>query len=230
VLAVSDVDKQVMERDFQARRVWAIPTGVDLEYFTPRPGAVESNSLVFTGSMDWLPNEDALLFFAEHILDRVKARVPGVTVSIVGRKPSSRLLSALQRHPEMKILGRVDDIRPHIARHAAYIIPLRIGGGTRIKFYEAMAMGKAVISTGIGAEGLPVTHGEHVLLADTAEGFAGAVVAVLTDQALRARLERAGRAFVEEHCSWAKAASVFAEACRSVAASSAAQEDRPARP
>ncbi len=116
----------------------------------------------------------------------------------------------------MKILGRVADIRPHVARHAAYIIPLRIGGGTRIKFYEAMAMGKAVVSTSIGAEGLPVTHGEQVLLADRAEDFAAAVVRVLSDHALRARLEQASRRFVEERCSWKAAASVFADICRRV--------------
>ena len=216
VVAVSDVDKQVMEKEFQAEHVWAIPTGVDLEFFTPRQDTVEPNSLVFTGSMDWLPNEDALLFFAEHILGRIKASIPDVTVSIVGRKPSARLLERLKAYPEMKILGRVADIRPHVARHAAYIIPLRIGGGTRIKFYEAMAMGKAVVSTSIGAEGLPVTHGEQVLLADRAEDFAAAVVRVLSDHALRARLEQASRRFVEERCSWKAAASVFADICRRV--------------
>jgi glycosyltransferase involved in cell wall biosynthesis len=217
VVAVSDVDKQVMEREFQVKNVWAIPTGVDLEFFTPRQGQVRPHSLIFTGSMDWLPNEDALLYFAEQILGRVKASIPDVTVSIVGRKPSPRLLERLKAYPEMKIVGRVDDIRPHVAHHAAYIIPLRIGGGTRIKFYEAMAMGKAVVSTSIGAEGLPVIHGEHVLLADTAEDFAAAVVRVLSDHTLRAGLERAGRRFVEERCSWKVAASIFAEICRRVA-------------
>lgn len=219
VVAVSDVDKSTMEREFEVSNVHAIPTGVDLEYFTPRQDQVIPNSLVFTGSMDWLPNEDALLFFAEEILGRVKAKLPDVTLSIVGRKPSARLLERLQAYPEIKILGRVDDIRPHIGRHAAYIIPLRIGGGTRIKFYEAMAMGKAVVSTSIGAEGLPVTHGREVLLADTAEDFAASVVRVLSDQALRIRLEQASRTFVEAHCSWAQAATVFADIARRVAAS-----------
>lgn len=223
VVAVSDVDKQAMEREFKVKNVWAIPTGVDLEFFTPQPDRVKPNSLVFTGSMDWLPNEDALLYFAEEILGRVKASIPDVTVSIVGRKPRPRLLERLKAYPEMTVVGRVEDIRPHVAQHTAYIIPLRIGGGTRIKFYEAMAMGKAVVSTSIGAEGLPVTHGEHVLLADTAEDFAAAVVRVLSDHALRARLEGAARRFVEARCSWKAAASVFADICRRVVSLPAAR-------
>ena len=217
VVAVSDVDREVMEREYGLRHVYSIPTGVDTEYFRPWPGPEIPNSLVFTGSMDWLPNEDALTFFAQEILGRIKAKIPNVSLAVVGRKPSNRLLALLASYPEISVIGRVDDVRPYIARHAVYIIPLRIGGGTRIKFYEAMAMGKAVVSTRIGAEGLPVTHGENVVLADGAEGFAKAVVELLGDDKARDRLQTASREFVERHCSWAGAAAAFADVCRRVA-------------
>ncbi len=223
VIAVSDVDKRLMEREFGLRHVHSIPTGVDTEYFRPWPGPEIPNSLVFTGSMDWLPNEDALIFFAQEILGKIKVKIPNVSVSIVGRKPSRRLLDLLASYPEIRVVGRVDDVRPYIARHAVYIIPLRIGGGTRIKFYEAMAMGKPVVSTRIGAEGLPVTHGENVVLADGAEGFAEAVVGLLGDEKARRRLQAASREFVERDCGWEGAAAVFADVCRQVVRSGPAK-------
>lgn len=217
VIAVSEVDREVMQREFGATNVHAIPTGVDVDYFAPRDVDVLPNSLVFTGSMDWLPNEDALLFFAEEILPGISAVIPGVTISIVGRKPTPRLLDVLARHPQIRVIGRVEDIRPYVASHAVYIIPLRIGGGTRIKFYEAMAMGKAIVSTSVGAEGLPVVDGENVLIADRPQEFADAVIRLLGDAAERRRLGLAARHFVEANCSWEAAAGVFAEVCHRVA-------------
>lgn len=220
VVAVSAVDKEILEERFDARNVFSIPTGVDTHYFAPVNEPIREHSLVFTGSMDWLPNEDAVLFFAEEILGQVKEHVPAVTVTVVGRNPSRRLLRGVSRYPEINVVGSVPDIRPYVGRHALYVIPLRIGSGTRIKLYEAMAMGKAVVSTSIGAEGLPVTSGEHLVLADGPADFAAAVVRLLTDRAARMRIEVAARDFVERNFSWESAASVFADACRKVAAAS----------
>ena len=216
IVTVSEVDKRILETQYDAKNVFAIPTGVDTEYF--RPGAEQAidNSLVFTGSMDWLPNEDAVLFFAREILDKIKREVPDITLSVVGRNPSRRLLSELSRYPEIKVVGWVDDVRPHISQHALYVIPLRIGGGTRIKFYEAMAMGKAVVSTSVGAEGLPLTHGRNVVLADKPDEFATAVATLLKDVQARRRLEAAAREFVVEHCSWMRASQSFADICQEV--------------
>jgi|GEM_PF-39802 len=215
VVAVSEADQAVF-REFGARRVFAIPTAVDAEYFRPGSAVPDGARLVFTGSMDWLPNEDAILFFADEILPRIAARVPDVTLTVVGRSPSARLRRRLEQRPAVTITGRVEDIRPHVERAAVYVVPLRIGGGTRIKLYEAMAMGKAIVSTPVGAEGLPVRDAEHLLLADKPQAFADAVVELLVDPDRRLRLGRAARAFVESEGTWPAAAAAFAAACRAV--------------
>ncbi len=216
VVAVSDLDRQYMQTHYQAPRVFTIPTGVDTEYLAPRADEPEANRLIFVGSMDWLPNEDAILFFAQQVLPRIRRVIPDIQLSVVGRNPSPHLRQRLADEPAIELVGWVDDVRPFIARHALYILPLRIGGGTRIKVYEAMAMGKAIVSTSIGTEGLPVEHGREVWLADGAESFAEAVVHVLQDRTARQQLEGAARRFVEDHCSWDRAASTFAEICHQV--------------
>jgi glycosyltransferase involved in cell wall biosynthesis len=213
VVAVSDKDKEILEREFGARNIFTIPTGVDIEYFFPGEEPVAQNSLVFTGSMDWLPNEDAILFFAREILGQIKREIPAVKLTVVGRNPSKHLIKELNSYPEIDVVGRVDDVRPFISNHALYIIPLRIGGGTRIKAYEAMAMGKAVVSTTVGIEGLPVTDGENVILADGADSFAQAVVMLLRDKERRQQVGMKARSFVRGNFGWQKVASEFANIC-----------------
>lgn len=213
IATVSEIDKKILEERFSARNVFAIPTGIDSDYFSPRYDPVEDNSLVFTGSMDWFPNEDAILFFTREILGQIKEHIPTVKLTVVGRNPSRRLLKEAQRNPEIRVVGRVEDIRPFISRHALYVIPLRIGGGTRIKAYEAMAMGKAVVSTPIGTEGLPVNDGEHVILAAKADDFARAVVKLLRNPQAARRIGAAAREFVKTNFSWEKAAAAFADIC-----------------
>lgn len=217
VVAVSESDRALFAERFKARRTFAIPTAVDADYFRPGVGPVSEGNVVFTGSMDWLPNEDAVLFFADEILPRVIARVPGATFTIVGRRPSARLKRRLAARSEITITGRVDDVRPYMERAATYVIPLRIGGGTRIKAYEAMAMAKPVVSTSIGIEGLPVRDGEHVVLAENAADFARVVVDLLTNSDLRRRLGNTARRFVERSCSWHAAADTFLHACHAIA-------------
>ncbi len=216
VVTVSEMDKAILEGEFGARKVFAIPTGVDTDFFRPDSEPTEDGSLIFVGSMDWIPNEDAILFFATHILPRIRAVVPAARLSVVGRNPSRRLRHRLQAHPGIHVVGRVDDVRPFIARHAVYVIPLRIAGGTRIKAYEAMAMGKPIVSTRIGLEGLPVADGVHALIADGPDDLAASVVRLLNDAAERRRLGHAARLHVEHHASWAHAAEIFASACHSV--------------
>jgi glycosyltransferase involved in cell wall biosynthesis len=216
VVAVSEMDRAVFEA-YGALRTFTIPTAVDSDYFRPGAEAAEAKELIFTGSMDWLPNEDAIMYFADEILPRVAVRVPGVSLTVVGRSPSARLRRLVQSQAAIRITGRVDDIRPYVDRAAVYVVPLRIGGGTRIKIYEAMAMGKAIVSTSVGAEGLPVADGGHLALADKPEAFADAVVRLLDDHETRRRLGRAARDFVESTCSWRAAAEAFGAACRTVA-------------
>lgn len=216
VVAVSEVDKETLERKFSLHHVFAIPTGVDTEYFAPREEAVEPNSLVFTGSMDWLPNEDAILFFAREILGRVKEHIPNVKLTVVGRNPSRRLLNEMRKYPEIDVVGWVSDVRPYISRHSLYVIPLRIGGGTRIKAYEAMAMGKAVVSTHVGTEGLPLTNGQNVMLTDDPWHFAAAVVDLLQDHKKRQCLGETAREFVQRNFAWEKIAEIFSGVCERV--------------
>jgi glycosyltransferase involved in cell wall biosynthesis len=216
VIAYSEVDRDILKNRFGARHAYAIPTGVDVAYFAPRPGPVEGDSLLYVGSMDWAPNEDAVLFFVREILGRVRRELPSVRLTVVGRKPSRRLLGELRAHPEVTVTGAVPDVRPHLARHTVCVLPLRAGSGTRTKVYEAMAMGKVVVSTRIGVEGLPVRDGEHVRLADTPEDFARVTLSVLRDASERTRVERSARQFVEQNFGWDRVADVFEGICHEV--------------
>jgi glycosyltransferase involved in cell wall biosynthesis len=162
VVTVSGEDREMIEREYEVENVYDVPTGVDVEYFRPSgDGAYESNNLVFTGSMDWLPNEDAIRYFIEQIMPLIKQSVPGTTLTVVGRNPYPGLLELSKRDHSIVVTGRVDDVRPFMEKAAVYVVPLRIGGGTRLKIFEAMAMEKAVVSTTVGAEGLPVRNAEH---------------------------------------------------------------------
>ena len=216
VVTVSENDKALLENEFGAENVFAIPTGVDTSYFSPNGLRPDPNSLIYVGSMDWLPNEDAMMFFAEQILPIIKQKVPEVKLTIVGRNPSDALAHIGKRYPEVTIVGRVDDVRPYVRQHCVFIVPLRIGGGTRIKVFEAMAMGKAIVSTTIGTEGLPLDTGEYVLQADTPSSFAEAVIRLLLNEADRKKLEVAARSFVEKNCSWEKASEAFTHICSTV--------------
>jgi sugar transferase (PEP-CTERM/EpsH1 system associated) len=208
VLAVSDADRETFARLYPGairRDVHVVPTGVDTAFFEPAPERASATGLVFTGSMDWLPNEDAMLHFCRDILPFVRADEPTAGLAIVGRSPTPAVAS-LGGQDGIVVTGRVDDIRPHVRDAAVYVVPLRIGGGTRLKIFEAMAAGKAVVSTTIGAEGLPAEPGRHLLIADGAEAFAQAVLRVVREPALRRSLEHEARTLVARHYDWAVAA------------------------
>ena len=207
-LAVSDADRDLLATNAPGAQIAAIPTGVDTEFFQPEPDREQPDRLVFTGAMDWYPNEDGLLHFLEHSLPRIRAAVPGVSLALIGRKPSARLIEAA-RQPGVTVTGTVPDVRPHVHEGAVFIVPLRIGGGTRLKIFEALAMGKAVVSTTVGAEGLPMQPGTHFDQADSADGFANAVIRLLRDPGRRAALARAGRQLVTERYSWSQVSRTF---------------------
>lgn len=209
VVTVSETDRDFFTRFIGASKITVIPTGVDFEHFRPSPSEEKPNSLVFTGSMDWLPNEDGIFYFVEEILPWIRRDIPEVTIRVVGRRPSLHLKTLAGKTPGLRVTGWVEDIRPYARDASVYIVPLRVGSGTRLKIFEAMAMGKAVVSTSIGAEGLPVQHGKNILLADKPEEFAGAVVMLLKDPVARGELGRAARQLVEREYSWACAAAHF---------------------
>jgi sugar transferase (PEP-CTERM/EpsH1 system associated) len=200
ILTVSEADRETIRALYgsQVRApIHVVPTGVDTDYFHPmRDVPADPAHLVFTGSMDWLPNEDGMLHFVRDVLPLIRREEPRATLSIIGRSPTPAV-QRLAQEAGIEVTGRVEDVRPHVARGGVYVVPLRIGGGTRIKIFEAMAMARAVVSTTVGAEGLPVRDGHDIVIADDPEPFAAAVVRVIRDAGLRRRLEHAARATVE---------------------------------
>jgi glycosyltransferase involved in cell wall biosynthesis len=214
VVAVSAEDAAMMERDYSLTGLSDVPTGVDTEYFRPsgstRP---EPDHLVFTGSMDWLPNEDGIRYFIDQILPLIRREVPGVKLTVVGRNPFPGLVESGRRDPAIRVMGRVDDVRPYMEQASAYIVPLRIGGGTRLKIYEAMAMELPIVSTSVGAEGLPVRDGEELLVADAPGTFAESVLRILRQQELSRKIGSRAASMVREKCGWDMVAKRFADIC-----------------
>jgi glycosyltransferase involved in cell wall biosynthesis len=211
VVAVSESDAAEMREAYALPRVGVVDTGVDTNWFRPTAQPRTPGHLVFLGSMDWMPNIDGVQWFVRDILPQIQAQVPGVTLSIVGRSPTAEVRALAS--DAVTVTGTVDDVRPYLAKASALVVPLRVGGGTRIKLFEGLAAGVPTVSTRIGAEGLPVVDGEHVELADTPEGFASRVVALLDDPARAARLSAHGAALVQSRFSWDAVAAQFLEAC-----------------
>ncbi|MEE8390267.1 MAG: glycosyltransferase [Anaerolineae bacterium] len=205
VLAVSDVDAVMLQELVPGLDVTVVPNGVDTRAYQSgirnQKSEIRNPTLVFTGTMDFRPNVDAVLWFAQKVLPRVQAEVPDVHFFVVGQRPHRRL-AGLQSDPAITLTGWVEDARPYIAAAAVYVVPLRIGGGTRLKLLEAMAMSRPVVATSLGAEGYPVTDGRELLLADTPADFATAVVALLRVPERRAELGQVARAFVEQQYDW----------------------------
>lgn len=219
-IAVSEVDHALLAANAPGARVAVVPTGVDVAYFSPDEAPERPGALVFTGSMDWYPNEDAILHFADAILPAIRREIPDVSLTVVGRNPTPRLRAAALA-AGVEVTGTVDDVRPYLAGGAVYVVPLRVGGGTRLKIFEALAMGKAVVSTTVGAEGLPLVPGEHFLRADDPAEFASAVVSLLRDPARRRALGTAGRRLVEARYAWPQVAREFEDRCKEVVANHA---------
>jgi polysaccharide biosynthesis protein PslH len=216
VLTVSDADRDAFRGAVDPAKLTVIPTGVDIEYFRPLAVEEKLNSLVFTGSMDWLPNEDAILYFLDEIFPLIVDKCPGAVLEVVGRKPSRKLQARAGEEKNVMLTGWVEDIRPYVARGSVCIVPLRIGGGTRLKIFEAMAMAKAVVSTSVGAEGLPVNSGENIVLADSPRDFADRVISLLRDSNERKRIGSAACAMVEEKFGWPTIAESFGQILQSV--------------
>jgi glycosyltransferase involved in cell wall biosynthesis len=209
VVCVSKADADVLCRRFGISGVFSVDTGVDTDYFTPSDAPPIPNRIVFTGSMDWLPNIDAINWFVEEIFPIIKNNIPSVELAIVGRNPGPQIQRLGEKDPRIIVSGRVPDVRPWMAQGEVFIVPIRVGGGTRLKIYEAMAMGLPVISTTIGAEGLKYAHDENILIADRAEDLAMGVVGLFRDSKRRRRIGRAARDFVVENYSWPQIAEQF---------------------
>jgi glycosyltransferase involved in cell wall biosynthesis len=224
VLAVSREDKASMSSMTDPARISIVPTGVDTRAFRPTRRETPDPIVLFLASLDWEPNIDALQYFAGAIWPRIRAAVPDARFQVVGRNPSA----AVRRlHGDgIEIVGTVPSVLEYLNRAAVVVVPLRAGGGTRLKIYEAMAAAKAVVSTTVGAEGLDVTHGHDIVLADEPEGFAGEVVRLLRSPGDRRRLEDQALATASRY-DWSEVAAqleaVLARVVRAAAAGVAAR-------
>lgn len=200
-IVVSEADGRMLSSLCPSASSASVPNGVDVEYFHPRPGE-ETPALVYTGGMNMFANRDAVEWFIESIWPLVKREVPDVRFFAIGQRPSAKVVDAAARDPSIEVPGHVSDVRPWVARSAVYVVPLRVGGGTRLKVVDAMAQGKAIVATTVGVEGIVGEDGRHFVLADEPAAFAREVVRLLRDPLERARLGAAARARAEDTYAW----------------------------
>jgi glycosyltransferase involved in cell wall biosynthesis len=204
--------------DMGCTHVTVVPNGVDATLYMPSDtDDVPPRSLVFSGSMDWRANQDAIQWFIDEVHPLLVAQ-GDYQFHVVGRSPPSWLQDPARVPRQVVVTGAVDRVQPYIANAAVYVVPLRVGGGSRLKILEALSMGRAVVSTAVGAEGLDVTPGVDIVIADSAADFAAATEALWRDQSGRQRLGAAGRALIERQYRWEQIAPLQAAAWRAAIA------------
>ena len=217
VTAVTSCDAAIMSH-WSVTNVTVVANGADLESCDCCCGEESENGLLSISSLDWYPNEDSLEFFVSEIFPEIRKQLPDIILSIVGRRPKDSLRQRLRNIPGVAFHGEVEDVRPFLSAAAVVVVPLRIGGGSRLKILEALAAGKAVVSTSIGAEGLELNNGEHLLIADHPKEFAQKVLELLQSPERRHRLGQAGQQRIIECYDWANIAKklegVWKSTCR----------------
>jgi len=215
VVAVSQRDGRVLRERYNLANIETIDTGVDLDFYTFRPPADTARTVVFAGAMDSRSNIDGIDFLMDEVWPLVAAQRPDARMAVVGRNPPPNLVAKAERlRLPWRFTGFVDDIRPEVLAGDVSVIPLRVGSGTRLKAFEAMALGRPVVSTTLGVEGLAVEPGCHCLVADTAAAFAADIVRLLGDADLRRRLAGTARKLLEDRFSWAAVGQQFEAICR----------------
>lgn len=203
VLTVSDEDSKVFREEFEIDHVSSVPTGVDTEFFSPQDiRQSRIGELVFVGSMDWYPNEDGMIWFLREVFPLIRAKFASARLTIVGKKPTARFRQFVPADGSVELTGRVEDVRPYTARAQVVLVPLRVGGGTRIKIPEAMAMGRPIVSTTLGAEGLSLMPGREILLEDDPQRFAAAVVDLIANPAKCLAIAQAARERAVREYGW----------------------------
>ncbi|MGB9233242.1 MAG: glycosyltransferase family 4 protein [Terriglobales bacterium] len=209
IIAVSEHDRRQMLEMNPACEITVVPTGVDTGKFSiAPPSSTEPPRVVFTGSMDWEPNIDAVEYFCSQIWPPIRAEFPAAIFQIVGRNPFAKVQRLAS--PSVEVTGTVPSVAQYLEKASVVVVPLRIGGGTRLKIFEAMAMGKALVSTSIGAEGLAVENGRDLLLADDAPSFADAVILLLRDATMRRKIEQAAVRLAVQY-DWSQVVKQFAQ-------------------
>jgi glycosyltransferase involved in cell wall biosynthesis len=214
LLTTSDRDKAIFQQDLPRQRIHLIPNGVDLEYFAPSAEEPSPHTMVFTGLMGYRPNSEGITWFLDHVFPLVRREVPDATVTVVGSHVPKALLA--RASAEVIITGRVEDIRPYVARGQVYVVPLLVGGGTRLKALEAMSMKKAIVTTSVGCEGIELRQEESALFEDAPEAFARAVIRLFHDRDLRVRLGANAHALATERYGWSSIGESLDAVVRSV--------------
>ena len=203
-VTVSEQDLKELTLRYGYRNARVVPNGVDLGFYAPQPES-HTSTIAFIGSLDYRPNKAAICWFVESIWPRIQTEAPEVEMLLVGRRPP-RWLEKLCKRASIRLCPNVPDVRPYLASAALTVVPIRIGGGTRLKILESMAASRCVVSTKVGAEGLEVQHGEHLIIADDPTKFALAVISLLRDPVQRRIIAGKGQALVEAKYGWDKAA------------------------
>jgi len=205
----SDIDKTTIEKINPNINAIVVSNGVDTEFFKSTGEEVEPNSLIFVGGLTWLPNRDAMLFFKNDIWPLLKKKLTEIKITVVGSNPPAELMALAKTDKNFVVTGFVEDIRSLVSRAAVYVVPIRVGGGTRLKILDAMSMSKAIVSHPIGAEGIAVTEGKDIAIAETAESFADTIIDLLDNPDKRIEIETNARRTVENLYDWSRIASVL---------------------
>jgi glycosyltransferase involved in cell wall biosynthesis len=221
VVAVSESDADELRSEYGLTRVESVPTGVNTEFFQVADAAArDPKQLLFLGAMDWMPNADGVRWFVKEVLPLVRRDEPGVRLNIVGRDPIPSVRELHAPEQGVVVTGTVPDVRPWLASAGVFVVPLRVGGGTRLKLYEGLATGIPTVSSTIGAEGLPLEDGVHLRVADAPQAMAAAIVALVRDPAGAARMGAAAARYVRGTFGWDGVAQQFLDACMRLGARS----------
>jgi len=217
IVTVSENDKQVLQDDFPSDRITVVENGVDPDIYANTTPTADRSGIVFTGSLDWHPNIDGLVWFAHDVYPLLRTAAADLRINVVGRKPTQRIRDLLAGRTAMNLHADVPRIQPHLHSARVMMVPLRIGGGSRLKILEAMASGVPVVSTAKGAEGLNVIAGDNILIEDEPERFAKALLEVIWDGDLHRRLAERGLELVNRRYSWDRVARPLADLWRRIA-------------
>jgi glycosyltransferase involved in cell wall biosynthesis len=214
-IVVSSNDHRLLESKSMKAKIAVIANGTDTDSFSLLPLSACEDNIVFMGLMDYAPNRDAAVYFVKRIFPLIKSKLPKVKFWIVGKNPTKEL-ERLSSDPDVIVTGYVESVIPYYERSSVVVVPLRAGGGTRGKILEAMALGRPVVSTSLGAEGLEVTHKENIMIADRPEDFATITVELMSNGPFKSALIESARKFVESHHSWRQIADNLDQAYKEI--------------